>query len=66
MKKYIDKMVKGGYMLEDGTPLKCSCGHTEFEETNKYYDNFTLVEYQVKCKACGNKVGHWSYGYWDI
>jgi len=51
----------------DGSPRKCfNCGCTEFYETNKYYEEHYLVEFQVKCLECGVKVGHWGYGNWGI
>ena len=66
MQKYINELVKEGYILEDGTPIKCYCGCKDFEEVNKYYENHSPIEFQLKCKKCGNIVGHWSYGYWEV
>lgn len=66
MQKYIDKKVKQGYILEDGTPLKCSCGCTDLEQTGEYYEEHWIVEYAVKCKSCGKQVGYWAYGSWEL
>lgn len=63
---YMDQLIKDGYISEDGTPLKCSCGCTDFEQTGEYYEEHSLVEYSLNCKSCGKRVGYWAYGNWDI
>lgn len=61
------KDIKLGYIAPDGEPLKCySC-----KSTNLYTDNYdyicsTLCEYTCKCKDCGQTVGVWSYGEWQL
>ena len=66
LEDYIDRLVKDGYIMEDGTPLKCVCGCTDFEQSGEYYDEHSIIEYALNCKACGAQVGYWSYGNWDI
>ena len=67
MQEYIDEMVKQGYIAEDGTPLKCHfCGSKKLEEVGQYYEDCVLVEYEVKCKLCGKRVGYWAYGSWEL
>lgn len=48
----------------DGSPIRCFCGCTDFEQSNEYYDEHSLVEYTLHCKCCGAKVGVWAYGQW--
>lgn len=64
--KYIKQLITDGYIDENGAPLKCYCGCKDFDTTNEYYEEFGLIEYQLKCKNCGKKVGHWAYGNWEI
>ncbi|MBY6948405.1 hypothetical protein [Clostridium botulinum] len=64
--KYINELIEQGYISWDGTPLKCSCGCTDLEQTGEYYDEHSLVEYAVNCKSCGKQVGYWAYGSWDL
>ena len=66
MQEYLKKMVDEGYINEDGSPIKCVCGETEFEMTDKYYSHFGIEEYQLKCPSCGAKVGHWAFGNWLV
>lgn len=67
MQKYIDELIEQGYIAEDGTPLKCKCGNTDFETKNSYGDGNNIVEeMDIYCKECGNLVGHWAYGAWDM
>lgn len=59
--------VKNGYIAEDGTPLKCyKCNSKNMENYNKYYEEHWCIEYSVKCKECGTKLGHWAYGNWEV
>lgn len=66
MEEYLLQMINERYIKEDGTPLKCFCGSTDLEQVGEYYDEHTLVEYEVKCKTCGRSVGYWAYGNWKI
>ena len=63
---YIKQMVDNGFIKEDGTPLKCQCGCTDFEQSGEYWEEHTIIEYALNCKTCGERVGYWAYGYWDI
>lgn len=60
---------KRGYISDDYEPLKCPCGSTELEDTNKDYLNEcyrnTVLEYDCVCSKCGKLLGHWAYGHWD-
>ena len=66
MDKYVKQLVDDGFIAEDGTPIKCSCGCTDFERVKEYYDTHSLVEYQLQCARCNKIVGHWAYGYWQV
>ena len=66
LQKYIDDLVEKGFILPDGTPLKCNCGGTEFEDVDEYFEGFCRCEYSEKCKSCGKIVGHWAYGHWEL
>ena len=52
--KHLEQQIKDGYMLEDGTPLKCQCGCTILKQvtTNKLY-GWGDVEYIMVCDECG-------------
>ena len=66
MEKYIKQMVDDGYILEDGTPIKCSCACQDFKQVREYYEEYYLVEYQLQCTRCNKIVGHWAYGCWQV
>lgn len=57
--------IKKGYIDKDFCPIKCTCGSTDLEECYQDYIENTLIEYEVRCKKCGKKLGHWAYGYWE-
>lgn len=62
------KQVTAGYISEDGEPIKCECGCTEFKRVNMYFEEGYLVEYTLECinEKCLKLVGVWSYGGWMI
>lgn len=63
----IKYLVDKGYCDNDLTPLKCTnCDSHNLERTNIMYDNYHLVEYQIKCKDCNEILGTWSYGGWSL
>jgi hypothetical protein len=64
--EYVEELIRDGYILSDGTPLKCFCGCEDLYETGEYYDEHSLVEYEVKCKQCDARVGYYAYGYWEM
>lgn len=66
LEDHINEIIKDGYIAEDGTPLKCFCGDTDFEESDQYYEDCHTVEFTLNCKACDKRVGYWAYGSWDI
>lgn len=43
------KQVTAGYISEDGEPIKCECGCTEFKRVNMYFEEGYLVEYTLEC-----------------
>lgn len=64
---YIWRDIKKGYIDKDGTPLKCfKCESKELEEYGQYYEEHYCIEYGVKCKDCGQKLGYWAYGSWEM
>lgn len=65
---YIWRDIKLGYIANDGQPLKCfKCKSVELEEFNRYTEGYGLtIEYSVKCKKCGQVLGHWAYGNWEM
>ncbi len=64
--EYIQQQIKDGYILKDGTPVKCACGNTEFEMVDAHYCPYGLEEYQLKCEKCQEIVGHWAFGNWQV
>jgi len=67
IKDYMKQQVKDGYILENGTPLKC-----HYCENEKLKDNITdqseqgIMEYEKVCSDCDTIVGCWSYGHWQL
>jgi len=60
-------LVKRGYLAEDYEPMKCTkCRSKRFKEHSRYYDEFGVVEYQLRCKGCGWNLAIWSYGNWEL
>lgn len=66
--EYIKMQVEEGYISEDGTPLKCTCGCKTFKKVNIYNEEGWEVEYSLECKneSCYRIVGTWSYGHWQL
>tara|TARA_R110000851_G_scaffold233479_1_gene386049 strand:+ start:475 stop:795 length:321 start_codon:yes stop_codon:yes gene_type:complete len=62
------KLIKEGYIAEDGHPKKCVCGCTEFKQVNQTYGEGWIEEYSLECKNedCLKTVGHWAYGNWTV
>lgn len=63
---YYKKMIKDGLIAENGQPLKCECGCTEFEAVNCYGGEYGLEEYDEKCTGCNKVVGSFHYGSWSV
>lgn len=63
---YIKQLIEDGYIREDGSPIKCRCECRDFEMFDEYYCQFGLEEYKLKCNNCGEEVGHWSFGHWQV
>ena len=64
--QFLKEEIEAGYMSENGSPIKCHCGCTDFKEVDKYHENGHVVEYALECKNedCLKIVGRWSYGSW--
>lgn len=66
-RKHINKLIKKGYIKDDGTPLKCTkCKSTDLTDYGHIYEDYYCVEYYVKCKHCNSQQGTWSYGSWIL
>lgn len=67
--KYLDSLIKDGYIHEDLEPIKCEhCDSTDLEDENHIVEELgthCTTEYDKICKSCGETVGHWAYGYWQ-
>jgi hypothetical protein len=71
--EYIQSQINEGYVAEDLTPLKCwNCEGVKFSEYDHdfmdYYqgNGINLLEYKLKCDECGECVGYWVTGNWQI
>jgi hypothetical protein len=63
---FIKMEIDAGFIYPDGSPRRCSCGCTDFEDFNEHYCSYGREEYSVRCTKCGQIVGHWAYGQWCI
>jgi len=65
---YYKEQIAEGYIAENGTPLKCGCGCTEFKQVNQYYGEGWIEEYSLECtnEDCLKIVGTWAFGHWDV
>lgn len=62
------RMVRKGYLDEEGAPLKCTkCNSKNITTYMQMWGdgNGILEEYSVKCKDCDTHLGTNSYGSWD-
>lgn len=68
LEDYFKRSVKEGLFSEDGCPMKCGCGCTDFKEVEKYYGDVYIEEYALQCtnEECLSIVGRWSYGTWVL
>jgi len=66
--EYLKEQIEEGYIKEDGMPLKCGCGCTEFKQVKQYYGEGWIEEYSLECtnEDCLKIVGHWAFGYWSV
>jgi hypothetical protein len=65
--QYHKEMLDGGYIKEDGFPLKCfRCDSINLEFKVKDTMNGIVSEEEVLCKDCKSPVAYWSYGYWEM
>ena len=64
---HLKYMESKGYILKDGTPIKCPrCKSTSLEDYNIDRTDYIVFEYDRKCKNCGKFLGHWSHRYWNL
>ena len=65
---YFKRQIEDGYILENGKPVKCECGCTDFKQVDKYFGEGYLEEYALECtnEECLKIVGRWSYGSWLV
>lgn len=66
--EYYKEQIAEGYISENGKPLKCGCGCTEFKQVNQYYGEGWIEEYSLECtnEDCLKIVGTWAFGNWDV
>jgi hypothetical protein len=64
--EFIRQMIADGYLDSDLAPLKChNCDSMNLDQ-KYFYESTYVVEVDVTCKDCGNSVGHWAYGGWQV
>jgi len=66
IEKHVRLQIQHGLVYNDLCPKRCFCGCKEFNKTNQYHEEYFTVEYQLECNNCGEKVGHWAFGYWQV
>lgn len=66
--EYMKEQIKEGFISENGTPLKCWCGCSNFKQVNTYSSEYGIEEYSLQCTNidCLRIVGYWGYGNWQI
>lgn len=56
-----------GYILKNGTPIKCPyCKSSVLEDCNVDRMEYVVLEYDTRCAKCGKVLGHWNLGHWDL
>lgn len=67
---YVKERIAKGYIGNGLQPLKCEhCGSTKpWKYGQCYRDDFESgrVEFAAVCQDCGEEMGYWAYGYWQI
>tara|TARA_R110000765_G_scaffold398401_1_gene492766 strand:+ start:287 stop:505 length:219 start_codon:yes stop_codon:yes gene_type:complete len=65
---YMKRQIDEGYISENGHPIKCECGCTEFKQVDQHYGEGHIEEYSLECtnQECLKKVGSWSFGHWQV
>lgn len=68
LESYLKTQIDQGFILEDGTPLKCQCGCTKLKQVNQHYYEGWIEEYSLECtnEDCLKIVGTWAYGHWQV
>lgn len=65
--EYVNNLITAKYLTQNGEPIKClHCGSQDLTDCNHYVEEMYVVEYDMKCKHCGEILGHWAYGNWEI
>lgn len=65
---YMKRQIEDGYITENGQPIKCECGCTEFKQVDQHYGEGHIEEYSLECtnQECLKTVGCWSFGHWQV
>lgn len=65
--EYNKQLIFDGYIKEDGEPIKCLyCDSTNLHFNYKSHIQGVATECKVKCNECGNDVGYYYCGIWEI
>jgi hypothetical protein len=63
----LTRNIEQGYIQADGTPIKCTnCESKNIGMKNEMYISYGLCEYEKYCRDCGQLLGYWAYGHWQI
>lgn len=66
IEQYVKEQIEKGYTNSEGAPLKCPhCESTDFDE-KAWFEWHVVCEKEVTCKSCGNIIGSWQYGRWEV
>ncbi len=64
---HLKYMESKGYILKDGTPIKCPyCKSSVLVDCNVNSMEHIVLEYDTRCGKCSKVLGHWSYGHWNL
>lgn len=63
----IQELIQGDYLDKSLVPLKCTeCNSENFTENAKSIDAGVVSESELICAECGQVLGYWAYGYWQV
>lgn len=64
--EYIKDLIDNGYILNDGTPLKCiHCESNDIKFDHKSHIQGVVTEIEVTCNSCKNNTGNYYCGIWE-
>jgi hypothetical protein len=59
--------INNGYLAEDLEPIKChKCNSENLKEVIKAIDGGHVSEKECECGECGQSLGYWAYGHWQV